>query len=281
MTRNAVSPERSPKTPPVQPFLKWPGGKRWFIHHYSHLIPQRFNRFIEPFLGAGAVFFCLQPEIAILGDANDELMSLYRAIKKDWKRFHTALRRHDRNHSQAHYYDVRDSMPRSLFERAARTLYLNRTCFNGIYRVNRAGHFNVPKGTKNSVLLPTDDFANVARLLANARLHTGDFGTLISSARRGDLVFADPPYTVQHNQNAFIKYNEHLFSWADQCRLAHLLAAARDRGVRILATNADTRCVRSLYDDLGFKLTRAKRLSVMSANAAHRKKYSELVITGS
>ncbi len=223
----------------------------------------------------------MQPEIAILGDANDELMSLYRAIKKDWKRFHTALRRHDRNHSQAHYYDVRDSMPRSLFERAARTLYLNRTCFNGIYRVNRAGHFNVPKGTKNSVLLPTDDFANVARLLANARLHTGDFGTLISSARRGDLVFADPPYTVQHNQNAFIKYNEHLFSWADQCRLAHLLAAARDRGVRILATNADTRCVRSLYDDLGFKLTRAKRLSVMSANAAHRKKYSELVITGS
>lgn len=281
MSRHPASSEPSQQSASVQPFLKWPGGKRWFIHHYSHLIPRRFARFIEPFLGAGAVFFWLQPKTAILGDANEELMTLYRAIQQDWKRFHAALRVHNRNHSAAHYYAVRDSMPTSLARRAARTLYLNRTCFNGIYRVNRDGHFNVPKGTKDRVLLPTDDFESVARVLSRARLHTGDFGKLISDAGRGDLIFADPPYTVQHNQNAFIKYNEHLFSWSDQCRLAHALAAARDRGASILATNADTRCVRRLYTDLGFTLGRAKRLSVMSANPAHRKKYSELVITAS
>jgi DNA adenine methylase len=121
---------------------------------------------------------------------------------------------------------------------------LNRTCFNGIYRVNLRGAFNVPKGTKSAVVLPTDDFSEAQRLLRRAKLLDGDFEEVIDQAQSGDLVFADPPYTVRHNNNGFIKYNEKLFSWDDQERLARVLTRAAKRGVKVVATNADHREIR-------------------------------------
>lgn len=260
------------------PFLKWAGGKRWFIQRYAHLLPVTFNRYIEPFLGAGSVFFYLEPKRAILGDANPDLIATYKGIKSDWRRLQHLLRRHQHMHSDSHYYAVRESVPDDPIERAARLIYLNRTCFNGIYRVNLDGEFNVPRGSKNEVVLPEDDFETTARILRRAQIRHSDFEILIDLAEEGDLVFADPPYTVRHNINGFIKYNEKLFSWADQERLAKALARAKKRGVNVVSTNANHASVRELYEKNGFKLLDVSRFSPISASSSSRRRFDELVI---
>ncbi len=203
--------------PCMTPFLKWPGGKRWFVSSHAELLPTDFRVYREPFLGSGAVFFHLNPQRAVLSDTNRELIATYRAIKSDALAIERRLRRHQSLHDDDHYYRTRNA-PRTadLRTEAARFLYLNRTCFNGIYRVNLQGVFNVPRGTKTAVVLPTDDFAEVRRVLWRAKLESCDFEPAIDRAEPGDLVFADPPYTVRHNNNGFVKYNETLFSWADR-----------------------------------------------------------------
>ncbi len=262
----------------VTPFLKWPGGKRWFVAGHAHLLPQTRGTYIEPFLGGASVFFHLKPRRALLGDKNSELIAVYEGIRTDWRAIDAILRKHQEKHSKRHYYKVRQDRPICALERAARLLYLNRTCFNGIYRVNRLGEFNVPKGTKRSVLLDSDNFAKVARMLQGAELHATDFEVLIDRAGDGDLVFADPPYTVRHNLNGFIKYNETLFSWADQERLVKALARARGRGAAIVATNAYHESVCELYEAHGFRLSVVSRFSSISASANSRRQFDELVV---
>ncbi|MDK2873196.1 MAG: adenine methylase [Desulfomicrobiaceae bacterium] len=182
-------------------------------------------------------------------------------------------------HSDSYYYTVRSFRPESLAEKAARFIYLNRTCFNGIYRVNRNGQFNVPRGTRNSVIFKTDDFEGVSKLLKNAELKACDFEEVIDGASAGDLVFADPPYTIRHNNNAFIKYNEDLFSWDDQIRLASCLKRAAQRGALIIATNAYHQSVVELYRNY-FQLQPIYRKSMISADKKFRGKYEELLIMG-
>jgi DNA adenine methylase len=260
------------------PFLKWPGGKRWFVANHAHLFPSSFNRYIEPFLGSGSVFFFLRPAKALLGDINPQIVDTYTALKNDWFEVEQHLERHDECHSESYYYLVRAARPRLLSRRAAQFIYLNRTCFNGIYRVNLEGNFNVPKGTKDLVLFDGDDFGSVSKLLRRAAIKLADFEVLIDEAKKGDFVFADPPYTVRHNVNGFIKYNENLFSWTDQIRLADSLKRARDRGSKIVATNANHSSVRKLYKDRGFFVRSVSRFSSISAAAESRKDFEELVI---
>ncbi len=224
------------------------------------------------------MFFHLRPEKAFLGDTNEELISSYRGIRDRWRKAEALLRKHERKHSDEHYYSIRDQKPLSHAERAARLIYLNRTCFNGIYRVNRDGEFNVPRGTRDSVFFKTDDFATIARLLRQAKLRVVDFEVLVNEAERNDLIFADPPYTVRHNLNAFIKYNEKLFSWEDQVRLATALARARDKGAHIVSTNANHRSVRELYHSRGFRLQTISRFSGISADPESRRRFEELLI---
>lgn len=270
-----------PKKHRVRPFLKWPGGKRWFVAQYSHLLPLNFERYIEPFLGAGSIFFYLLPAKAILGDLNQDLITAYEGVKDSPDKVVSILLAHQIKHSPEHYYHVRDGMlPESLAERAARIIYLNRTCFNGIYRVNRQGRFNVPIGTRTNVLLDTDDFGLTASLLANADLRWGDFESLVDEATQNDLVFLDPPYTVRHNNNGFIKYNEHLFSWQDQERLALAASHAVERGAHVVVTNAAHQTVRELYPADLFDFHEVSRFSSISATLANRRQYEELVIVG-
>ena len=132
----------------MTPFLKWPGGKRWFVANHAGLLPAAFHRYFEPFLGGGSVFFHLEPARAVLADTNRELIAAYRAVKRSRKWVEQLLAEHQRRHGEEYFYSVRDSIPADPVERAARTIYLNRTCFNGMYRVNLAGDFNVPVGTK-------------------------------------------------------------------------------------------------------------------------------------
>jgi len=196
---------------PVVPPLKWAGGKRWFVARHMALLPGKFNTYIEPFVGSGALFFALQPRAAVLSDANADLINLYECIRTYPKELEKLLRFYQVRHNSDFYYKVRAQRLRSPLRRAARMLYLNRTCWNGLYRVNRRGEFNVPIGTKTSVVLESDDFEQISRVLSAAVLRVGDFEATIDGAGAGDFVFVDPPYTVAHNNNGFIKYNEELF----------------------------------------------------------------------
>jgi len=262
------------------PFLKWPGGKRWFIVAHPDLLAKKFDRYVEPFLGGGSVFFHLAPDKALLGDANTEVIKTYLGIKEDPARLKQLLTEHQAKHSSKYYYSMRESVPEELVARAARMIYLNRTCFNGIYRVNQKGQFNVPIGTRTNVLFKTDDFIRVAELLARADIRLNDFESLIDETKKGDFIFADPPYTVRHNMNGFIKYNEQLFSWKDQIRLADSLKRAKKRGAKILGTNANHESVQELYKERGFKTKTVSRFSSISANSKNRKQFEELVIIG-
>ncbi len=260
------------------PFLKWAGGKRWFVNRHLDLVTPSFKRYLEPFLGSGAVFFGLKPSRALLGDLNPELIATFSAIKENWKPVRTLLRRYHRLHSKRFYYRMRDSHPRSATARAARFIYLNRTCWNGLYRVNIRGQFNVPKGTKKNVLFDTDNFGRTSLVLKRASLVVSDFETVIRQARRGDLIFADPPYVTSHSNNGFLKYNERLFSWDDQVRLSRCLHEAKEKGVHVVSTNADTPAIRNLYRK-DFTIRSLVRSSVIAAGPDKRGTRRELVVT--
>jgi DNA adenine methylase len=261
----------------ARPFLRWPGGKRWFTYHYLHLIPAG-HRLIEPFLGSGSVFFRIAPKRSLLSDCNEDLIACFKALKKDWKPVLGLLKRHHKLHSHDYYYEMRASKPTSSAGRAAKFIYLNRTCFNGIYRVNASGEFNTPVGSSKNVVLPEDDFEAVSAALENASIKACDFEDSIDDASKGDVVFADPPYTVRHNTNAFIEYNESLFSWYDQQRLALALRRAKSRGAQVVLTNANHPSVRELYAD-HFRLHPVSRFSSIAADPKNRSRFTELVIT--
>lgn len=264
----------SQQTPP---FLKWAGGKRWLIEKYPNLLNVEHKRYIEPFVGSGAVFFSLLPSSAILCDKNERLIEVYEAIKGNWRRVEDLLRIHHKNHSAEYYYKVRQKRLRTPETRAAQFIYLNRTCWNGLYRVNKKGEFNVPIGTKQNVILSSDDFEKIAQCLENTELFSGDFECVLDKAARDDFVFIDPPYTVKHNHNGFVKYNESIFSWDDQVRLRDAVELAVSRGAKVLVTNACHDSIKRLYDKLG-EITTLNRASVIAGKSSARGRYEEVVI---
>lgn len=261
----------------LTPFLKWAGGKRWFVAGHLGVFPTEFNRYIEPFLGSGAVYFSLQPSTAILSDINEELINAYRVVRDHWSALEDELMWHEVRHCSAHYYEVRASKPRSAIKRAARMIYLNRTCWNGLYRVNARGEFNVPIGTKTQVALDSDDFSSLSKLLKKAELCSCDFEAIVDRADCGDLLFVDPPYTVKHNLNGFLKYNDKIFSWQDQVRLRDALSRACDRGAKVVLTNANHESIRELYSN--FNQFALERQSVLSGLIKSRGSTEELLVT--
>lgn len=263
----------------MEPFLKWAGGKRWLISKATDLLPNKneMNRYIEPFLGGGAVFFHVQPDNGILSDINDDLINTYLIIRDRWEILLEILLNYNKKHSTEFYYDIRASKPRDLTKKAARFIYLNRTCWNGLYRVNKKGEFNVPIGTKTKVILTEDNFSAVSTLLRNVEIYTSDFEIRINQATEGDFLFVDPPYTVKHNLNGFVKYNENIFSWNDQIRLKNAIQRATKRGAKILILNADHSSIKRLYSGIGHKIA-LDRASVIAGNSSARGIYSELAI---
>ena len=259
------------------PFLKWAGGKRWMIPELHRLVPEKYNTYIEPFLGGGAVFFGLRPQDAILSDVNKDLIGTYQAIKQDWRTVVRLLGKHQRRHSKEYYYEVRMKKYKTLSSRAAKFIYLNRTCWNGLYRVNLKGEFNVPIGTKTTVIQDTDNFKSLSDLLSNTEVMVSDFESQINRAQENDFVFIDPPYTVKHNKNGFIKYNEKLFSWQDQIRLRDAVFRASERGVKVLVMNASHDSIKEIYSG-SFDTVNLSRLNCLSANPKYRGVYEELAI---
>ncbi len=235
------------------------------------------GRLVEPFLGGGATFFALRPEQALLADANAELIETYRAVRDCAEEIICLLE--GLAVSPEVFAEVRAATPRTPPERAARFIYLNRTAFNGIYRVNRRGEFNVPFGCKEGTTsVDADILLSSSAALANAELRAGDFRESITFCVPGDFVYLDPPYTVRHNQNGFNRYNERLFSWEDQVALATEAIRLRDDGVKVWISNADHGGVRALYPAEAFRIKRLKRSSRMAASVTHRGAATEVLI---
>jgi DNA adenine methylase len=256
------------------PLVKWPGGKRALVPHILPLLPGTFGRFYEPFVGSGALFFAIQPDKATLSDTNAELINLYTQVRDHPDDLIKVLRKY--RNSANFYYGARSSSPRLPLTRAARFLYLLTLSFNGIHRVNLRGVFNVPYGFKTH--LPTHDEQRIrlaSRALAGVTLTAADFAKATARARNGDLIYFDPPYTVAHAHNGFVKYNEKIFSWNDQTRLAEHARVLVDRGCHIFVSNADHPSVAKLYR--GFRIARIKRFSVIAASSDFRRPITETV----
>lgn len=259
----------------VKPFLKWPGGKRWIAKKLALCISEKLAcHYYEPFLGGGAVFFALCPRDATLSDINSDLINTYIQVRDKPEEIIDGLKKIpvDKNS----YYHARKEEPKDLVERAIRFLYLNRTAFGGIYRLNLNGKFNVPYGggSRTPELLWRDGLIERASYaLQGVELVKSDFEEIMDKSRSGDVVYCDPTYTTAHNTNEFIRYNEKNFSWKDQERLALASLRASKRGVLVLISNASYYPLCELYDP--FKPIILTRKSLVSRKSKGRHEINE------
>jgi len=263
-----------PRTQDTRPFLKWTGGKRWLSSEINDILLASRKRYYEPFLGGGAVFFSLRAWPATLSDINGDLITTYVQVRDNVDAVISRLQRLEID--RATFSRLRAMRPRSPVTQAVRMLYLNRTAFNGMYRVNSRGEFNVPFGCKEGTILCDEQLLRAAsRALQNRTLVETDFEKVIDSAGAGDLVYADPPYTTCHDNNGFRRYNESLFLWADQERLAKACKRAVRRGASVVVSNAAHREIALLYS--AFTVRRVFRYTSISASAEGRGIVSEVV----
>jgi DNA adenine methylase len=260
----------------LPPLFRWPGGKRWLLPKLTGFLPDQYGRYFEPFFGAGALFFRLSPTSAVISDVNVDLMACYRAIRDSHLRVSALLRAMDRD--RVAYLEIRKSNPTDACERAARFVYLSTLAFNGIHRVNRLGQFNVPYGGRTySELGFGQSLAKYSQALAHAEIRSGDFERSVDSAAAGDVVYLDPPYTVAHSNNGFLKYNARIFSWSDQVRLATLANDLDRRGCHVIVSNANHSSLLPLYSK--FRMSVVPRNSTMAATSGKRGRVEECLFT--
>lgn len=242
--------------------LKWAGGKSQLLEPILARLPERIDTYYEPFVGGAAVFFALAAERrfsrAVLSDKNPEIVGVYRALQEDVEGVIARLRRF--KHSEADYYEIRATKPRTLAGRAARTIYLNKTGYNGLYRVNRSGEFNVPFGRHaNPRYCDEERLRAAARVLEGVRLEEADFEAVARAAGPGDAVYLDPPYVPLSKTANFVAYDRHPFGPAEHARLAVAFADLARRGVRAVLSNSDTPETRALYGGYHMELVEVAR----------------------
>ncbi len=256
------------------PLVKWPGGKRSLLKHILPLLPRSYGRYYEPFMGGGALFFRLQPGQSTLSDNNPELINCYVQVRDYPEAVLQFLATY--KNTVTDYYSIRESRPIDLSERAARLIFLATLSFNGIYRENLKGQFNVPYGRK-SHLLPCDAtrILAVSAALSESQLLCDDFEFATEGAQAGDLIYFDPPYTVAHGTNGFVKYNARIFKWEDQQRLAEIARSLNSKGCAVIVSNADHPSVRALYTE--FKVEVVSRFSRIAAAGNHRRQVTECI----
>lgn len=275
----------------VGPFVKWAGGKGQLLGQFEPLFPLHFNRYVEPFVGGGAVFFRLynQGRIgdgAILNDLNEELMTCYEVIRDRVADLIEELRRHESYKTDKDYfYKVRgwdrkpDFHERSSVERAARTILLNRTCYNGLYRVNSRGQFNVPFGSyKNPTICDEDNLRAVSQALQGVELYSEDFEECVDWAEPGDFVYLDPPYHPLSETASFTSYTRDDFEKADQIRLEEVFHQLDEIGCLVMLSNSDTPFIRKLYDGYGYRRKEVIARRAISCKGDGRGGVSELVV---
>ena len=244
----------------ARPVVKWAGGKSRLLSQLAPLLPTRMGRYHEPFLGGGALFFHLQPLGAVVSDLNEDLVNLYHCIRDDVESLIADLERHP--YEKDYYYAMRALDPSSLSSvaRASRMLYLNRTCFNGLYRVNRRGGFNVPFGRySNPRICNEDRLKAVSLVLADADIRHGSYAQAVEEARAGDFVYFDPPYQPLTSTANFTSYTASDFGEQDQAELAETFARLDRRGVRCMLSNSYTPLICELYADFRIDTVLAPR----------------------
>jgi len=257
-----------------RPFLRWAGSKQGLLNQLRPLIPKTYGRYYEPFLGSAALFFALKPTRATLADASKELIGTYQSVRDNVDQLIDYLT--PMKPSKEIFYRIRSDRAEEYPERAGEFLYLNKTCWNGLYRVNAKGEFNVPYGSPQSdFIFDKENLIECSRILRSrgVSIRNTDFEIALRTVKSGDLVFLDPPYVTKHNYNGFRDWNERLFSWADQERLALVARRLADKGAHVIVSNADHADVVALYD--GFKRSSLYRTSTLASNAAKRGRVTE------
>lgn len=262
----------------TEPFLRWAGGKSWFIRRFGHLFPSMANStYHEPFLGGGAVFFGIPTfRAARLSDQNARLIETYVSVRDSVDDVIAYLNEYE--NTKECYYTTREKIYATAAQRAAQFIYLNQTSFNGIYRVNLKGVYNVPYGFRTKPFLDEIVVRAANERLQNTDIYVGDFYQSVHEIKKEDLVFIDPPYTVSHNKNGFIKYNERLFALKDFYRLRQYICEIREIGARYIMTNAAHDDVRDIFD-IGDVVVEASRASLVGGRGAQRGAVGELVFT--
>jgi DNA adenine methylase len=262
-----------------RPFLRWTGSKSWLIKEgIDNYLPQYFNDYHELFLGSATLFFYLSPlKEVYLYDLNEDLILTYSQIRDNVDNVINSLKR--LKNSETEYYRIRSSKPTTDHTKAAKFIYLNRTSFNGIYRVNSNGEYNVPYGKRTNVDIVTENnLREVSKILQRKNIIQSDFEEALVNIKEGDLVFLDPPYTITHENNGFIEYNKKLFSWEDQERLAKTVIEIDKRKAYFILTNASHYTIMNLYEGIG-KIFKRKRYSKVGGRNKTRGVFNELIIT--
>lgn len=283
----ARAPRRAEAPPPpspasTSPIIKWVGGKSKLLGELAARLPPRHERYFEPFAGGAALFFHLAPARAVLADRNADLIGMYQAVAADAPGMIRRLAIHRAAHDQAHYYEVRErwndrSVSWSPIDRAATFVYLNRTCFNGLWRVNRSGAFNVPMGRyTNPRICDPDALAAAATVLRGAEVRCADYRAAVADAGRGDLVYFDPPYDPLTPTSSFTSYTGDGFGLEQQAELAELVRTLAARGCHVLLSNSDTPRVRALYR--GLRIDRVRCPRAINSDAARRGDVDEVIV---
>lgn len=283
--RRALAPKRARRASPTlapSPIIKWVGGKTRLLGELRNRMPTSFGRYFEPFLGGGALFFKTNPAQAVLGDHNEDLINLYRSVAWDVEKVARRLATHKRNHSEEYYYKIRErwnerSPKQSDADRAAQFLYMNKTCFNGLWRVNSKGKFNVPMGRYvNPAIYDLASLRAASHSLQKAELYSGHYSQVVETAKAGDFVYFDPPYHPLTATANFTSYTAGSFSEIDQRELVSVASDLANRGCSVLLSNSDTPFIREIYQ--GWKIDSVLCGRSINSKASARGAVAEVMI---
>jgi DNA adenine methylase len=272
------------------PFLKWAGGKTQILFELEKFVPSEFNRYFEPFLGGGAVFFHLTSKnfhfTAYLSDTNEELITVYRVVKGDVEKLIDILKKHQKDYDKGpteFYYELRKFVPPTDVERAARFSSLNKTCYNGLYRVNKGGIFNVPIGRyKNPLICDSNNLRNASLSLRDSKviIELSDYKQIVlENAREGDFVYLDPPYNPASSTASFTSYTNSGFTNTDQKELRDVFTELIDRKCKVLLSNSDTKFIRELYSEFATCFKEVNVLRSINCRGSKRIGHKELIIS--
>lgn len=282
--------KRRKTSPLVKPFLKWAGGKRQLLPEINeYLPPKKFKNYHEPFVGAGAVLFDLEPKKAYINDFNSELINTYKAIKYDVETLISLLKEHEANNTKEYFYEIREwdrtgkLETKSDTERASRLIYLNKTCFNGLFRVNSQNQFNVPYGNyKNPLIVNSQVLMAVHHYLNDndITILNGDFSQVLDHAKKGDFIYLDPPYApLTDDSQSFVGYTLNGFGNDEQERLRDVFVELDKRDCYVMLSNSSVPSIHELYKDYANKIKIVGANRMINSNAKKRGKVDEVIIT--
>ncbi|MGY5141785.1 MAG: DNA adenine methylase [Nitrosopumilus sp.] len=271
-----------------KPFVKWAGGKRQLLPIIEQNLPEKFDTYFEPFLGGGALLFHLLTRkegiTYSVSDLNSDLVLAYTTIRDRIDNLIQSLKNHEKNYqknSKEYYYNIRDSTPRSEIEKTSRLLFLNRTCFNGLYRVNSSGKFNVPLGRyTNPNIVNEENLRSVSSILQSNKvsIKCRDFESVLNDAKKGDLVYFDPPYQPVSDTANFTSYTNRDFTFDDLSRLSELCHKLDEKGCKVLLSNSDSKVVSKMFSQKTWKISKINANRSINSNSKKRTGHFELLI---